>query len=1063
MLPATLLSHQRCSRAFCYIAVILLIAHCSPAGAALTGLQPKVTINPGVAPPTTTTALATVTCQAPCECMAERDATLRWRAEGFTKCSATPCAYTYGAADAPPSYCFKSAGTTTVLQPQVTVSFQKITTTQTGTVLARPTLSLQQVTTVPSGGATFRATLNPSYTCGLNTTDSDIGVSQCHQDTNSLNGQVCTSLGDGVPDACDNCPSVYNPDQADTDGDGLGNACDNCYAVQNPGQADADHDGFGDACDNCPAANPAQTDSDHDGIGDACDNCLNKANPGQEDSDPKEKVCSPGISANDVQCSPVSDGFGDACDNCPAKYNPDQKDTDGDGVGDACDICPAKPNADQNPADSDGDGIPDGCDNCPSLASPNQTDTDGDGIGDACDPDTACGAGSFSVSKVRATQAFYDSDLVLGKGTAFRTSVSSTYPCDKNVKFRLTLPQDQWGVTGSPASNYNAGQAIQQVYGPITIPANANNVEVFLPYVPAGQEKTIGTQMGQIAPGCEQSMTCPQVRIMPMPITKNDVQFQLEADPNNEIAGSHTSGYASSSGTAHVVKTRPWKFLLIPLKSQNLVQPYQCSRDGIRLSMESVLGAFPIADDQLKWDVMQGYYSAPCGQGACAVSCPAPDQDKTCYQPCPTHAYDQCPYVWDMDADTSAGRTDTYQYIDTTAKAWGYDIGVGLAIGEGQHAGTGGGILLDPCVSLPPDHPENAPGGFGNRPWILAHEFNHGVVPMGDGPHYWDGCNFATGAAFWVNRFENVSGFPYFMNGPKSASSWNLYSSLDSTNVNNPVCQQIYPPTNDGYGSLMHNQFRDPVDPQALLVSGIVRKNGTATFGTISYLPEANLDLMPDSPGNNSIVLVDAKGTVLGKSGFSPWFYISEPALETSPYKGGATESIPFAYRVAWKAGVTRVELRDSRGTVLASRGVSATAPTVRILSPNGGETWTVGSPATLRWEGTDADGDTLTYSVGVSSDGGKTWVPLATGLTGNQTTIAVSRLESGENYKVRIVANDGANSGEAVSAGVFRVSPTGSTDGGIPVTGIAAGVLVIGAAGAGWYLLRKKNGGNGQ
>jgi acetyltransferase-like isoleucine patch superfamily enzyme len=33
------------------------------------------------------------------------------------------------------------------------------------------------------------------------------------------------SDGDGVPDGIDNCPTVYNPDQADTNGDGYGDAC----------------------------------------------------------------------------------------------------------------------------------------------------------------------------------------------------------------------------------------------------------------------------------------------------------------------------------------------------------------------------------------------------------------------------------------------------------------------------------------------------------------------------------------------------------------------------------------------------------------------------------------------------------------------------------------------------------------------------------------------------------------------------------------------------------------------------------------------------------------------
>ncbi len=53
---------------------------------------------------------------------------------------------------------------------------------------------------------------------------------------------------DGFPCA-DNCPQVYNPDQADRDGDGVGDACDNCPKASNPDQTDSDGDGLGDACE----------------------------------------------------------------------------------------------------------------------------------------------------------------------------------------------------------------------------------------------------------------------------------------------------------------------------------------------------------------------------------------------------------------------------------------------------------------------------------------------------------------------------------------------------------------------------------------------------------------------------------------------------------------------------------------------------------------------------------------------------------------------------------------------------------------------------------------------
>jgi hypothetical protein len=71
------------------------------------------------------------------------------------------------------------------------------------------------------------------------------------------NGPQCVdSDGDGFGDpghpgntcATDNCPSLANAGQLDSDGDGLGDACDNCPFAENPGQEDADNNGVGNAC-----------------------------------------------------------------------------------------------------------------------------------------------------------------------------------------------------------------------------------------------------------------------------------------------------------------------------------------------------------------------------------------------------------------------------------------------------------------------------------------------------------------------------------------------------------------------------------------------------------------------------------------------------------------------------------------------------------------------------------------------------------------------------------------------------------------------------------------------
>lgn len=165
---------------------------------------------------------------------------------------------------------------------------------------------------------------------------------------------------DGRSNTSDNCPTRYNPDQADADGDGGGDACS---LFEDP-DGDLVITRFEARGDNCPDTyNHDQADADGDRIGDACDNSPDSQNPSDD---------------NDL------DGTPDATDNCPTRYNPDQSDTSGYGVGDACD----EETDDELDAAGGRDGILTAIrirDNCPDTYNPGQENYNLDRVGDACE------------------------------------------------------------------------------------------------------------------------------------------------------------------------------------------------------------------------------------------------------------------------------------------------------------------------------------------------------------------------------------------------------------------------------------------------------------------------------------------------------------------------------------------------------------------------------------------------------------------------------------------------------------------------------------------------------
>jgi len=292
---------------------------------------------------------------------------------------------------------------------------------------------------------------------------------------------------DGFGDACDVCPDVFDPMQADGDHDTVGDLCDICPMNADPMQLDGDADGAGNACDNCPmVANPTQADFNHDGMGDACqdsdmdtvldeqDNCPAVANTDQADND--------GVEGG-------GDGVGNVCDNCPTVPNPDQADGNNNMVGDACE-------------DRDNDQVFDNDDNCPDNPNPGQEDQDGDGLGDICDPDRD-GDGVLNAADncplvANPTQANFDGDAM---GDACDDSDGDGV-LDAVDNCRSIANPTQLDVDGQQGGGDGVGDACDNcplIDNPTQLDANGNGV---------GDACEAGTCAMPVADGCGAQEIC---------------------------------------------------------------------------------------------------------------------------------------------------------------------------------------------------------------------------------------------------------------------------------------------------------------------------------------------------------------------------------------------------------------------------------------------------------------------------------------------------------------------------------------------------------------------------
>ena len=147
------------------------------------------------------------------------------------------------------------------------------------------------------------------------------------------------------------------------------------------------------------------------------------------------------------------------------------------------------------------------------------------------------------------------------------------------------------------------------------------------------------------------------------------------------------------------------------------------------------------------------------------------------------------------------------------------------------------------------------------------------------------------------------------------------------------------------------------------------------------------------------LTLDDANGAILFRT---PLYDLSNVHEVQNP-TFGFTELVPFV------EGTAFIRIRYAN-KIVDERRVSATAPTVKLLTQNEGGM--LSAPLVIQWKGSDADLNNLTYNLQYSADGGKTWLSVASHILEQSIKLdSLAGLPGSDGKSLfRVVAIDGVN-----------------------------------------------------
>ena len=168
-----------------------------------------------------------------------------------------------------------------------------------------------------------------------------------------------------------------------------------------------------------------------------------------------------------------------------------------------------------------------------------------------------------------------------------------------------------------------------------------------------------------------------------------------------------------------------------------------------------------------------------------------------------------------------------------------------------------------------------------------------------------------------------------------------------------------------------------------------------------------------DKNGRCRLLFLNATGAVVSDLAFNP--SEAHPLLTEGALQPATTAfQSSFSFLVPEVPGTRKMQLYINNifsGEQIVSNG----SPVVNVITPTSGTT--ADAELNVQWTGSDPDGDDLHYSVQYSGDDGQTWSLLAHDIMETTTKCTELRLLPGGNAaRVKVIATDGWNTGEAIS-----------------------------------------------